>query len=321
MSSSIQQSVHGVDAIVSEPPRKSRPRRASWRSGDRWAVVVFLAPTFLLLVVFLLIPIIQSFRLSTLDWDGLQPHPTPVGLDNWKELFQDPIFWKALRNSVFLAVVSVAVQIPIGLSLAILLDRGGRRFRVFKIGFFFPLLMSSVAVAILFQGVFDNTFGLLNTLLEQLGLGNLTQDWLGNPNLALWSVQAVVCWQFIPFYMLLFLAALQGIPEELHEAALLDGVSKRQYTRKIQIPMLRGAIATAALLIVIGSLKYFDLIWVMTGGGPEHSTSVLATYMYEQAFRTYRVGYGATIATALFIFVFVVALIVMRMTRQAQEDR
>ena len=181
MSSSIQQSVHGADAISSTAPPKPRGKRASWRSGDRWAVVVFLAPTFLLLGIFLLIPIIQSFRLSTLDWDGLQPHPTAVGLDNWKELLHDPIFWTALRNSVLLAVVSVAVQIPIGLSLAILLDRGGRRFRVFKIGFFFPLLVSSVAVAILFQGVFDNTFGSAEHLARKGRAGESHPGLAGQP--------------------------------------------------------------------------------------------------------------------------------------------
>jgi raffinose/stachyose/melibiose transport system permease protein len=311
------------DTLIAQPPATPEVVRPARRMGatKQWpALAVLLAPTFLLLGLFLFYPVAQSFQMSTVSWDGLQPIREFVGLDNWRELFADPVFWTAVRNSFMLAIVSVIIQIPIGLGLAILLDRGSRRFRIFKIVFFLPLLMSSVAVAFLFQGVFDFNFGLLNGVLNQVGLTQLSQDWLGDPTFAIWAVLAVVSWQYIPFYMLLFLAALQGIPVELKEASMLDGASKGQYTRNIQIPMLKGAIATATLLIVIGSLKYFDLIWVMTGGGPDHATSVLATYMYEQAFKNNRVGYGATIATALFAMVFAAALIVLRFARKAQDE-
>ncbi len=289
------------------------------RRTSNATVAVFLAPTFILLGVFLILPIVQSFQLSFTDWDGVAPVRQQVGLANWQELAHDPTFWLSVKNSFLLASVSLIIQIPIGLALAVLLDRGGRKFKVFKVGFFVPVLMSSVAVAFLFQGVFDYNFGLLNSLLDTLHLQAFAQDWLGDPTYAIWAVLSVVSWQFIPFYMLLFLAAMQGIPTELREASMIDGANKRQYTFGIQIPMIKGAIATAALLIIIGSLKYFDLIWVMTAGGPDHATTVMATYMYESAFKANRVGYGAAIASALFLIVFTVSLAVMWLSRRSEE--
>jgi len=289
------------------------------RRTSNATVAVFLAPTFILLGVFLILPIVQSFQLSFTDWDGVAPVQQQVGLANWQELAHDPTFWLSVKNSFLLASVSLIIQIPIGLALAVLLDRGGRKFKVFKVGFFVPLLMSSVAVAFLFQGVFDFNFGLLNSLLNTLHLDAYAQDWLGDPNYAIWAVLSVVSWQFIPFYMLLFLAAMQGIPTELREASMIDGANKRQYTFGIQIPLIKGAIATAALLIIIGSLKYFDLIWVMTAGGPDHATTVMATYMYESAFKANRVGYGAAIASAMFLIVFTVSLAVMWLSRRSEK--
>ena len=290
------------------------------RTTNLWALILLLTPTFFFLAVFLLWPIVESFRLSTLDWDGIQPEQQNVGLANWTELVRDRVFWLAVRNSFLLMFTSICIQIPVALGLAVLLDRGAKRFRFFKVAFFFPMLMSSVAIAILFRSVYDYNFGLLNGLLSAVGLENLTQDWLGDPKWAIWSVVLVVSWQFIPFYMLLFLAALQGIPQDVREASVLDGTNDWQYSRLIQIPMLRGAIAVAILLIAIGSLKYFDLIWIMTGTGPDQSTTVLATYMYEAAFRSYRVGYGAAISSALFLIVFFAALLVLRLTRRVRED-
>jgi raffinose/stachyose/melibiose transport system permease protein len=282
----------------------------------------FLGPTFVMLGVFLFWPIFRSFQLSTVDWDGLQPVVDHVGLQNWREVIHDDVFWLSVRNSFFLVIMSVAIQIPAGMGLAILVDRGARRFKIFKFTYFFPMLMSSVALGMLFQNLYDVNFGLIDATLAKIpGLSSFQPDWLGSTATAIWSVELAVCWQFIPFYMLLFLAAINGIPTELKEAAAIDGATTGSYTRRIQIPLLKGAASTALLLIVVGSLKYFDLIWVMTGAGPEHSTSVMATYMYENAFKSYRVGYGATVASALFLIVFACAMTVMRLTRSSRETQ
>ena len=269
--------------------------------------VLFLLPSMIALFLFIVWPIFDSFRLSLYKWNGVDPVKTWLGGENWVRLVQDGVFWRAVRNNFVIVVLSILIQLPVGMGLAVLLDAGGRRFRIFKIAYFLPMLMSTVAIGILFKYLYDPYFGLINTVLEAVGLKALTQQWLSDPNIALYSVIAVICWQFTPFYMLLFLAALGGIPAELREAALIDGATENKYFWRIALPLMRGTIVTAATLSLIGSLKYFDLIWVMTGGGPVNSTELMATYMVKKTFQSFEMGYGATIASALFIIVMVLA--------------
>jgi raffinose/stachyose/melibiose transport system permease protein len=216
--------------------------------------------------------------------------------------------------------MSILVQVPLGLGIAVLLYRAGNRFRIFKFAYFFPFLMSSVAVGILFRQVFDPNFGLINSVLTQINLESWALDWIGDPKIAIYSISLLVCWQFIPFYILLFLAALNGIPRELEEAASIDGAQDWKLFRRIHLPLLKGSMITAITLMVIGSLKYFDLMWVMTGGGPVYSTSTMATYLYQSAFKSYRVGYGSTIASALFLIVFTVAMVINFLSRKSREE-
>lgn len=163
------------------------------------------------------------------------------------------------------------------------------------------MMLSSVAIGILWKYVYDPNFGLLNGFLEAVGLGELRRAWLGEPGIALYAVIATVSWQYTPLYMLLFSAGLLGIPAELYEAAAIDGASGLQSFWHVTLPMLRGTAVTALTLAVVGSLKYFDLIYVMTEGGPLYSTEVMATYMYRKAFHEFGMGYGSTIAVAMFI--------------------
>jgi len=278
-----------------------------------------LGPVIALLSVYLIWPIIQTIQLSFYDWNGIDRKHKGVGLANWSELIHDHIFWLSVKNSFLLLFMSAIIEIPIGLGLAILIYRGGKRFRLFKFGYFFPFLMSTVGIAILFKQIFDTNFGLINQVLDVLHLVGLEQDWLGDKSIAIFTVAILICWQYIPFYMLLFLAALNGISSDVEEAAAIDGADSWKYTRLIQIPLIRGAVVTALLLIVIGSLKYFDLIWVLTNGGPEFSTSVMASYLYTLAFKNYRVGYASTVAAALFFIVFATALLLGRFTRRFRE--
>jgi raffinose/stachyose/melibiose transport system permease protein len=284
-------------------------------------LLFFLGPTVLLLSTFLLWPIFDSFRLSFLDWNGIDAEAKNIGLANWVELINDAYFKIGVRNGFILLVFSILIQTPVGLGIAFLLYRAGNRFRFFKFAYFFPFLMSSVAVGVLFRQIFDPNFGLINSVLTQINLDSWALDWIGDPKIAIYSISLLVCWQFIPFYILLFLAALNGVPREIEEAASIDGAKDWKMITKIQLPMIKGSIITAITLMVIGSLKYFDLMWVMTGGGPVYSTSTMATYLYQSAFKNYRVGYGATIASALFIIVFAMAMIVNFMTRKSRAEK
>jgi raffinose/stachyose/melibiose transport system permease protein len=293
-----------------------------WPSWDEYTltIILVLLPTLFFMVVFVAWPILSSFEISFYKWNGIEPIRTPVGLDNWAHLLNDHIFWRAFGNNLKVVVLSIAIQMPIGMLLAIMLERGGRRFRIFKTVYFFPMLMSSVAIGILFKYIYDPTFGLVTNFLEGVGLDMLVRSWLGDPEVALYSIIAVLCWQFTPFYMILFLAALNGIPEEFRDAALIDGADEGRYYWHIALPLIRGTVRTAVILSLIGSLKYFDLIWVMTEGGPSNSSHVMATYMYKNAFPSFRVGYGSTGASALFIIVMVIALSVLFLTRRFETE-
>nr|WP_041220777.1 sugar ABC transporter permease [Deinococcus geothermalis] len=273
-----------------------------------------------MLVVFLVYPLLSSFRLSLLNWNGLGNTAQYVGLQNWADLLRDSVFLTAIRNNGLLALLSIAVQIPVGLVLAFLLNRAGRGSTLLKVLYFLPLLMSSVAIGTVFRSVYDPNFGPINSVLRAWHLDALAQDWLGNPSLALPSVIAVVCWQNIPFYMLLFLAGLSSMPSELREAATLDGASEPVIFWRITLPFLQGTIRTAIVLSLIGSLRYFDLIYVMTGGGPSGASEVMATYMYRTVFASFNIGYGATISTAMFVIVAVVAGLTLRATRRFETE-
>lgn len=287
------------------------------RSYSRWLVIaVLLAPSVVLLSVFLIYPLLSSFQLSTLDWNGLGSNARFVKFENWVSLAHDQLFWKALGNNLLLGFFSILIQLPIALALAVLLDKAGRGSRVLKILYFLPLLMSSVAIGVLFKNVYDPNFGPLNAALHAVGLEGLAKDWLGDPHYALGSTIAVICWQNIPFYMILFLAGLSSFPAEIAEAACLDGASEWTVFWRLKLPHLRGTIRTGALLAIIGSLRYFDLIYVMTGGGPAGSSELMATYMYRTVFNSFQLGYGSAIASAMFVIVAIVAATVMRVTNR-----
>lgn len=303
-----------VESDVSKVPNRQRAIGSHW-----FSIVVLLAPSMLLLGVFLLYPLFGSFRLSLLDWNGLGNGARYVGLANWMHLSHDTVFWKALCNNLLLALFSVLIQLPIALVLAVMLDKAGRGSRVLKLLYFLPLLMSSVAIGVLFKNVYDPNFGPLNVGLRAIGLDSLAQDWLGDPRFSLASTIAVICWQNIPFYMILFLAGLSSFPAELSEAARLDGASESTIFWRIKLPHLQGTIRTATLLAVLGSLRYFDLVFVMTGGGPDHASELMATLMYNKVFSSFQLGYGSTIASAMFLIVALVAAAAMRATQRFSQ--
>ena len=283
-------------------------------------IVVFLVPAVFFLVIFLLYPLISSFQLSLLDWNGLGTGERFVGLDNWVRLAQDKLFWNAVRNNLALAFFSVLFQIPIALLLAVVLDEASKGSRILKILYFLPLLMSSVALGVVFKNIYDPNFGPINAFLSAVHLDGLVRDWLGDPRYALGSVIAVVCWQNIPFYMVLFLAGLSSFPRELGEAARLDGASESTIFWRIKLPHLQGTVRTGAMLAIVGSLRYFDLIFIMTDGGPEGASELMATYMFRTVFSSFQLGYGSTIASAMFIIVTIVASLTMRVTRRYETE-
>ncbi|MDQ3810349.1 MAG: sugar ABC transporter permease [Chloroflexota bacterium] len=298
---------------------RASPRAAGLRLREGSIIAAFIAPALLVYGIFVLYPIVQSVAYSFYQWSGIAPGSTFVGLGNYQQVLQTPVFWKALGNNLILVIASIVTQLPAALAIALLLSTKLRGMRLFRTIYLFPLLMSTVAIALLWTFIYNPNLGLLNALLQGLNLRGWQRGWLGDEATALWAVIGVISWHYVPFYMVLFLAGLTNIPHELYEAARLDGAGNWGVFQHVTLPLMRGVIRTAAILSLIGSLKYFDLIWVMTGGGPNNATELMATYMYKQAFEQYRMGYASSVAVVLFVIAFVISSAVLIIDQRRSE--
>jgi len=285
--------------------------------STRRAATVFLAPVMLLMLIFVIYPIFSTFQISLYEWNGISSERAFVGMDNWKTLLADASFWKAFKNNIILVICSIVLQIPIAIALATFLDAGGRKVNIYKVAWFLPLLMSSVAIGFLFSYVLATTGGIVTTISQALGGGKV--DLLGRAPHALYAVIGVVAWQYTPFYMVYFLAGYSNISVDIYEATIIDGATRGQYFWYIALPILRPVISTACILSLNGSLKYFDLIYVMTGGGPGTATELMATYMYKMSFMNFKMGYGSTTAAGLFILVTGISLLIQGLIK-VRED-
>ena len=281
------------------------------------AATVFLLPAIIVLVVYVIYPIIYSFVSSTTRWSGMGPDRKFIGLENWVTLIKDMSFWKSFVNNLKIMFLSLLFQVPFAMALATFLDITGRKGYIFKVVWFIPYLLSSVAIGVLFKFGLDANYGILASISKLFGGGAV--DLLGNPKTALYTVIAVVCWQYTPFYMVLYLAAYGTIPVELYEAACIDGATRSQYFWRVSLPLLRPTVASGMTLSIIGSLKYFDLVYVMTGGGPGTATEIMATYMYKYSFVRFNLGYGSTVASGMFVLITLVALITVTTINRRTE--
>lgn len=288
------------------------------RSRRRLAVVLlFVAPALALYSVYTLYPVALSIWYSLLDWNGIAAGRF-VGLSNWQQVFHDDSVLSSLRNTLIILFISFLFEIPLGLGLALLVQRLGRLGSVLSSIYILPLLISSVAVGITWSFLYNPQFGPLYYIFN--AFGQQAPGLLGSPTWAIWAVSVVVLWQYIPLYMLLFNAGLTAIPRELYESAAIDGAGKTAQLWWITLPLLRRTFITASVLILTGSLVYFDLVYVMTGGGPGNASYTLAMYVYRAAFQDQNVGYGSTIAVLLFGLSFLVSGLIVRFSRLLQGE-
>ena len=281
--------------------------RTARQHSIRVAATVFLLPALIVIVVYVIYPIFYSFVSSTTRWSGMGPGRTFTGLENWINLIKDIGFWKSFVNNLKIMFLSLLFQVPFAMALATFLDATEKKGYLFKVVWFIPYLLSSVAIGVLFKFALDANYGIFASISKLLGGGAV--DLLGNPSKALYTVIGVVCWQYTPFYMVLYLAAYGTIPIELYEAASIDGATRGQYFWRVSLPLLRPTVASGITISIIGSLKYFDLVYVMTGGGPGTATEIMATYMYKFSFVRFNLGYGSTVASGMFVLITLVALI------------
>ena len=288
---------------------KSNSLAKARAKSTAFAATVFLLPALLLIVIFMIYPVIDTFVTSTYKWNGISADKIFVGFDNWKTLFKDTNFWNSFIHNVIVMIFSILLQIPLGLLLATFLDAGGRNFNFFKIVWFLPYLMSSVAIAFLFNYILATNGGLFSSIATLFSGHKVNVDLLGKSPSALFAVIGVMAWQFTPFYMVYFIAGYGNIDTSLYEAAVIDGATRRQYLFKIAIPLLGPIFKTACTMSLIGSLKYFDMVWNMTQGGPAGGTELMATYMYKLSFQQFNMGYGSCVAAGMFILITLIALL------------
>lgn len=286
-------------------------------------IAAFLAPALVLYSVFVLWPYAQAFYVALTQWRGVSANRTFTGLANFEKLLGDPQFWNALSHNGLMLVILPGATIGLALLFAALFVQGGRPVRgagFYRIVFFAPQVMSIVAIGVIWSFVFHPTIGLLNGFLSAIGLSGLERTWLGDPETALWAIAVVVIWQAVGFYMVLFIAGMQAIPISLYEAATLDGASRWQAFWRITLPLLWGHVQTALVFIGIGALDLFAIVQVMTRGGPNRSTDVVALFMYETAFSFSDFGYATAIGVALLLMTLTLAVVLLKVTQRERIE-
>jgi raffinose/stachyose/melibiose transport system permease protein len=288
---------------------EARPTTSRWR---RWgAIGLFVLPALGLYLLFVLLPIAQAGFYSLFDWNGLKPLTDFVGLENYQKALADPVFHGAFSHNALIVVLSLVVQIPFALGLALLLNRDFPGRAVLRLLFFAPYVIAEIIAGIVFQLMLVPG-GMVDQVLESMGLGFMVQLWLADPDVVMYTLFVIISWKYFGFHMIIMLAGLQNIPREVEEAALVDGASRNQTIRHVTLPLLGPTIRVSVFLSIIGALQLFDLVWATTKGGPVNASSTMAIYMYDWGFRRQELGYGSAVAVIIFIIALVLALLYQR---------
>jgi len=275
---------------------------------SRWAIIgLFLLPAFALYAVFVLVPVAQAVVFSFYKWNGLGPMTNFVGLANFQRALSDPIFQMAATHNAIIIVLSLVIQIPFALGVALMLNRRFRGRAVFRLLFFVPYVIAEVIAGVVWRLLLQPG-GLVDGLMTAVGAGDLYAPWLADPDTVLWALFVIISWKYFGFHMILMLAGLQGIPHELEEAAAIDGATRRQTLRYVTLPLLGPTIRVSVFLSIIGAIQLFDLVWVTTGGGPVDASNTMATYLVNWGFERFQLGYGSAIAVILFAVALTVGL-------------
>jgi raffinose/stachyose/melibiose transport system permease protein len=299
-----------VSAAAVAPP-SAADKRTAWRSRQLRELAILLGPALVLFVGFVLVPIGIAAYYGLYNWTGYGPLSNFIGLHNYKVILADPIFQSSLIHTVIIAVLSFVIQLPISIGIALLVNRKLRGASFLRVAVFAPYVVSPATTAVLWSLLLE-PHGFVDQLFKSVGLGGLVHFWLADPTIVLYTMFVVLTWQYIGFGIILLLAGLQGIPSELREAAAIDGASAWQTTRHIILPLLGPTIRIWIFLSMIGSLQVFDLVWIMTLGGPANASSTMVFYMIFFGFHSQEFGFGSAAAVILFIICFVFALLYQR---------
>lgn len=276
-------------------------------SRVRTFIVLGLLPALSIYLLFVIVPIFWSAFYGFFDWKGIGAMKF-IGFANYAEVVQDPIFWRAFKNNLIIVAASIFGQVPIALVLALVLWKSSFFHRFIRSAVFMPMVLASVVIGIIWGYIYNPQIGILNYILENVGLSSWIRDWLGDPKINMYSVSVPIIWANIGPYLILFIAAIQNISSEVEDAAKIDGAVGFRRLYLIVVPMIWNTIKVAIVLCISGSMKAFDLIYVMTGGGPAQATELLATYMYNNTFNIFRYGYGSAVSTMIMIVSMILVL-------------
>jgi raffinose/stachyose/melibiose transport system permease protein len=285
------------------------------KSYRTWAMI-FLVPGLALYAFIVLAPTVQAVNTGLYSWQAGQK-ALFVGLGNFGKMFADPVFQESILHTGQLMLGATAIQLPLGMIFALLIFSKPRWSSFFQTVFFLPMVLSTAVLAVLWNQVYAPQYGLLNSLLRSFGLGFLAKSWLGDPTTALWAIIAVVGWQYVALYMMIFLGAMQRISPSIFEAAALDGSVGWSRFWRVTFPLMSDTIRLALVLVVTGAVQYFNLIWAMTQGGPANASQVLASYMYQRGFPENQLGFACAVATFMLVLNLVLAAGLQRSGRRA----
>lgn len=284
--------------------------------SNKWFITLYLLPALLLVGILIFIPLVLTGYYGLMRWDGIGAMEF-IGLTNYINVMQDGMFWQSAGHSGLLAVFST-LSLAIYLAVSMILASKIKGSDLLRKIYLLPMLLSSVAIAQLWIKIYNPSNGMLNEILAWFGVQN-PPLWLADPNIVLYSIFIPILWQYAGFYILIYYAALKNIPESIIEAAKIDGASPIQIAYRIKLPLIMGVVKVTIVLAIVGSLKYFDLIYVMTGGGPNGASEVMASYMYKLAFGTNNFGYGSAVGFMLLIITLIVTVIIRKVTADKEE--
>ncbi len=283
---------------------------------DRLVIALFLLPALILFITFVIYPIYRSIYYSTFNWKGFGPAVESIGLDNYRKIFSDAVFLNAIKNVLIIITLSLSIQLPMALILAVMVGRDLPGRAVFRTIFFLPYVLSEVNTAIMWMLLYnaDPERGFLNAIMALFGLEPIA--WMADMKIVIYAIFITLTWKYFGFHMLLYLTGLQNIPREIEEAARIDGASAWQNFFHITLPLLSSTIKTSVYMSVLGSIQQFIIVWVMTKGGPVNASETMATYMYRFGFVRYQLGYGSAVAIIMFILCMIFSLLYQALTRK-----
>jgi raffinose/stachyose/melibiose transport system permease protein len=294
----------GLSNAVSASPEK---RQAQWNKA--LLIFFFLTPGFLLLIMFLVVPIGQAAYYSLYNWNGLGPLDDFIGLDNYARAFGETVFRGAIQHSLFIMVLSLAVQLPLAMTLTLILIRGQLRFqRFFRTLFFLPYVFSEIVAAYIWLYVYNPRGGLLNEFLSLFRPEINGTAWLADLDTVLVAIFFVLTWKFFGFHMLLYMAGLQNISREVEDSARVSGANEWQVLRYVTLPMMRSTISLSVFLSILGSFQQFIVVWILTEGGPAFRSELIVTYLYKFGIQRMQLGFGSALAIILFLMTLIFSI-------------